>query len=67
MQIFQFNFGWFVGVTWLSTNFGILVCIECSGVHREMGVHVSRVQSLDLDHIGTSQLLVLLLNKLHFS
>ncbi|XP_014679477.1 PREDICTED: arf-GAP with SH3 domain, ANK repeat and PH domain-containing protein 2-like isoform X2 [Priapulus caudatus] len=46
------------GVTWLSTNFGILVCIECSGVHREMGVHVSRVQSLDLDHVGTSQLLL---------
>lgn len=32
--------------TWLSTNFGVIVCIECSGVHREMGVHVSRIQSL---------------------
>ena len=45
-------------VTWLSTNFGVIVCIECSGIHREMGVHITKIQSLTLDHIGTSQLLV---------
>ena len=45
-------------VTWLSTNFGVIVCIECSGIHREMGVHISKIQSLTLDRIGTSQLLV---------
>ncbi|XP_052122885.1 arfGAP with SH3 domain, ANK repeat and PH domain-containing protein isoform X3 [Frankliniella occidentalis] len=44
--------------TWLSTNFGIIVCIECSGIHREMGVHISRIQSLTLDNVGTSQLLL---------
>ncbi|XP_029970667.1 arf-GAP with SH3 domain, ANK repeat and PH domain-containing protein 1-like [Salarias fasciatus] len=43
---------------WLSTNLGVLTCIECSGIHREMGVHVSRIQSLELDKLGTSELLL---------
>nr|XP_028591981.1 arf-GAP with SH3 domain, ANK repeat and PH domain-containing protein 1 isoform X5 [Podarcis muralis] len=44
--------------TWLSTNLGILTCIECSGIHREMGVHISRIQSIELDKLGTSELLL---------
>lgn len=44
--------------TWLSTNLGVLVCIECSGIHRDLGVHLSRIQSLTLDNINTSQLLI---------
>ncbi|KAJ8011390.1 hypothetical protein DPEC_G00057690 [Dallia pectoralis] len=43
---------------WLSTNLGILTCIECSGIHREMGVHISRIQSLELDKLGSSELLL---------
>ncbi|XP_036940768.1 arf-GAP with SH3 domain, ANK repeat and PH domain-containing protein 1a isoform X4 [Acanthopagrus latus] len=46
------------GPRWISTNLGVLTCIECSGIHREMGVHVSRIQSLELDKLGTSELLL---------
>lgn len=45
-------------VTWLSTNFGCICCIECSGIHRELGTHVSRIHSLTLDNIGISLLLL---------
>ncbi|XP_048097129.1 arf-GAP with coiled-coil, ANK repeat and PH domain-containing protein 3 isoform X2 [Alosa alosa] len=34
---------------WASINFGILLCIECSGIHRSLGVHCSKVRSLTLD------------------
>lgn len=44
--------------TWLSTNFGAICCIECSGIHRELGTHVSRIQSMTLDNIEISLLLL---------
>jgi len=34
---------------WASINFGCIVCIDCSGIHRSLGVHISKVRSLTLD------------------
>ncbi|XP_051555521.1 arf-GAP with coiled-coil, ANK repeat and PH domain-containing protein 2-like [Myxocyprinus asiaticus] len=34
---------------WASINLGITLCIECSGIHRSLGVHNSKVRSLTLD------------------
>jgi Arf-GAP/coiled-coil/ANK repeat/PH domain-containing protein len=38
-----------LGPEWASSNLGILLCIECSGIHRSLGVHVTKVRSLTLD------------------
>lgn len=34
---------------WATLNYGALICIECSGIHRNLGTHLSRVRSLELD------------------
>ncbi|CAG2105815.1 unnamed protein product [Medioppia subpectinata] len=34
---------------WASINIGSTLCIECSGIHRSLGVHLSKVRSLNLD------------------
>ncbi|KAM0745886.1 Arf GTPase activating protein, partial [Meredithblackwellia eburnea MCA 4105] len=34
---------------WASTNLGCFMCIRCSGIHRGMGVHITRIKSVDLD------------------
>ncbi|KAK3833479.1 MAG: hypothetical protein JOS17DRAFT_683014, partial [Linnemannia elongata] len=34
---------------WCVINLGILVCIECSGIHRSLGTHISKVRSFTLD------------------
>lgn len=36
---------------WASVNLGVLLCINCSGIHRTLGVHLSQVKSLTLDNL----------------
>ena len=34
---------------WASLNIGIFICIKCCGCHRQLGVQISRIKSIDLD------------------
>ncbi|XP_023172249.2 centaurin-gamma-1A isoform X2 [Drosophila hydei] len=45
---------------WASLNLGVLMCIECSGIHRNLGSHISKVRSLGLDDWPAPHLSVLL-------
>lgn len=36
---------------WCSINLAVLICTNCSGIHRSLGSHVSKVRSLLLDTI----------------
>ncbi|XP_075150469.1 centaurin gamma 1A [Haematobia irritans] len=45
---------------WASLNLGVLMCIECSGVHRQLGSHISKVRSLGLDDWPAGHLSVML-------
>ncbi|XP_052081434.1 arf-GAP with coiled-coil, ANK repeat and PH domain-containing protein 2-like isoform X2 [Mytilus californianus] len=44
---------------WASLNLGITLCIECSGIHRSFGVHLSKVRSITLDAWEPEQLKVM--------
>ncbi|CAM9934475.1 unnamed protein product, partial [Ectocarpus sp. 4 AP-2014] len=35
--------------TWASVNTGVFLCTQCAGCHRSLGVHISKVLSVQLD------------------
>jgi len=34
---------------WASINIGIFICIECAGIHRKLGTHITQVRSITMD------------------
>jgi Arf-GAP/GTPase/ANK repeat/PH domain-containing protein 1/3 len=38
-----------INPTWASLNLGALICMDCASLHRNLGTHLSRVRSLELD------------------
>ncbi|XP_066919243.1 arf-GAP with coiled-coil, ANK repeat and PH domain-containing protein 2-like [Clytia hemisphaerica] len=45
---------------WASINLGIAFCIVCSGIHRSLGVHISKVRSITLDDWDTESINLML-------
>ena len=48
---------------WLNINWMNLLCVDCSGIHRSLGVQISKIKSLELDNINSDYLDILFLLK----
>ena len=47
------------GPRWASWNLGVFICIRCAGIHRNLGVHISKVKSVNLDQWTAEQVAVI--------
>ncbi|CDO94073.1 unnamed protein product [Kluyveromyces dobzhanskii CBS 2104] len=41
---------------WASPKFGVFICLECAGIHRGLGVHISFVRSITMDQFKPEEL-----------
>uniref|UniRef100_A0A0E0JWX4 ZAC n=1 Tax=Oryza punctata TaxID=4537 RepID=A0A0E0JWX4_ORYPU len=41
---------------WASANIGVFICLKCSGVHRSLGTHISKVLSVTLDQWSDNEI-----------
>uniref|UniRef100_A0A7S1W3Q2 Arf-GAP domain-containing protein n=1 Tax=Neobodo designis TaxID=312471 RepID=A0A7S1W3Q2_NEODS len=47
------------GTRWVSVNHGVFVCIRCSGIHRSLGSHITKVKSTNLDKWTVAEIAVM--------
>jgi Putative GTPase activating protein for Arf len=45
---------------WAAVRFGALLCLQCSGVHRSLGVQISSVRSIGMDEWSAKEVLSML-------
>jgi hypothetical protein len=49
---------------WCSINLGCILCIDCSGIHRSLGTHITKIRSLTLDTVSWTKQMQCMINNL---